>query len=271
MLIPLKDVLRGTGRDIITITFVIISFLLLSFSGDRLPQSVKSFSNTFLYSFQKTVHNFLNFWDELRLENQKIKSLKEKAKRLRELEDENDILSAENEELRDQIEFEKSRRAIRPFVVLGADPERAVTTLIIDGGYREGILENDFAYVVRDGERVLIGKVIEVDARRSVIWTLPHNGISLSVRHERNAAMAVYEGNYPRSLDGTISFYPTDLRLDVGDRFFSSGLKPSPAGFLVGSVVLLSTRRNPFFQTAVIESPIKYPTLRELFIRKGSR
>jgi len=271
MLTPLKDVLRGTGRDIITIIFVIISLLLLSFAGERLPQSVKGFTNSFLYSFQKTVHNFLNFWDELRLENEKIMSLKEKAKRLRELEDRNAVLEAENEELRDQIEYDKSRKAPRPFVVLGADPERAVTTLIIDGGYREGILENDFAYVFVNGERVLVGKVIEVEARRSVIWTLPHNGISLSVRHEKNHAMAAYKGNYPKSLDGTLSYFPTDMRLEVGDRFFSSGLKHSPAGYLVGSVVLLSTLRNPFFQTAVIESPVKYPTLRKVFVRKGSR
>ncbi len=159
-------------------------------------------------------------------------------------------LTHENALLREQLNFfEKNRYPHMGAQVIGRTIDPLGTTLIIDRGSADGLIQGNPA-IVHNG--ILIGKIIEVTSHNAVIRLINDNTSKIGATILNNErSIGLVEGGY--GLGVRMNFIPQNEIVTPGDTIITSGLSEGiPRGLLIGTVELVEKQPHEPFQQAVI-------------------
>jgi rod shape-determining protein MreC len=258
------------GIKIFAALLIILMIIFLNLGGIFSP--VRQFILLAIGPFQKTFYlisqgisrktSFIFSISELRGENENM--LKENNSLAREVAELKDI-RRENETLREQLNLapRKDFETEAAFVI-GQDPEKLGSWLLIDKGSNNGIKEG-MPVIVSDG--VLVGKVSEAYFSSAKVILLSDPSMVVNVTDLETGARGVAKGNY--GLGITMDLVEQAEKMNKGDTIITSGLGGSiPRGFFIGKVQEIKLSEDKLFQQASINPRVKYSRLDVVFAVK---
>lgn len=225
------------------------------------------FQKTFYITGQK-MHDFFGLVfsiGEYRRENEKL--VRENNQLLAQVADLRDQ-KTENEELRRQLELSpRGLYNLESSLVIGQDPRRSGSWIIIDKGKSSGI-EEGMAVVVFNG--ILVGKISEVYSNSSKVLLLSDAESAINVSDNETSAKGILSGEY--GLGIMIEMVEQTDVLNPGDDIVTSGLGGAmPKGLLVGKIDQISTSPDKLFQQAIVRPTVKYSDLNVVFVIKEEK
>lgn len=172
-------------------------------------------------------------------------------------------IAQENEILRKELELlPRDRFQMKAAEVIGRDAAGLGNWLTINQGSFQGI-ERGMAVVVSGG--VLVGRVIEVfpESARVMLVSNPESLVS-GVTIE-GSAQGIVKGEY--GLGIVFDMVLQDATLQSGDRLVTSGLGGEfPKDLVIGTLQDAHPSADHLYQRASVVSPVKFDTLRYLFV-----
>lgn len=173
-------------------------------------------------------------------------------------------LLAENERLRDALEFQ--RESPRPGVtvhVIAKDTSSASSTFTVNKGSLQG-LDRDLPVITSDG---IVGRINAVLPETSKIQLITDPGSVIAVRVQRNREEGLLEGKLDRCALKYVSYY---MDVQKGDVLISSGLDGIyPKGLPVAVVTSVRKRESSSFQTVFADPVVSFSRIEEaLVLRK---
>ncbi|MDD2807752.1 MAG: rod shape-determining protein MreC [Patescibacteria group bacterium] len=142
--------------------------------------------------------------------------------------------------------------------IIGRNPEPNLQSIIIDKGSNDGI-KPDLPLITADG--VMVGKILKVKGNSSeaILVNDSRSRIAAVVQNEAGSKGAVI-GEHGLSLK--MELIPQNDKVSEGDVAITSGIEPNiPRGLVIGTVSRVITEANGFFQTALLQSPVKINNL----------
>ena len=247
--------------------------LLLIFSNPKgFFDPVRGFFLTVAYPFQKTsyllshavseIFDFLGSIGELKSENDKLikenNSLSSKIALLSDAE-------RENKSLREQLGLApKGKFDLEASFVIGQDPQRLDSWIMIDKGASDGIVQ-EMPVIAFEG--ILIGKISEVMPNSSKVSLLSDSKSVVNVVDIETGAKGVLRGEY--GLGFIMDMVSQQESLNPGDTVVTSGLGSNlPRGLLVGKIQEVRTTSDKLFQQAAVIPRIRYSKLDLVFVIK---
>lgn len=203
--------------------------------------------------------SFLHEIGTLRTENARLAAevarLRQENARLR-------PAAQENARLRGLLAF-KRQQPFRTVAarVIGRDPSRWFSTLLVDRGAAEGVARND-PVVTSDG---LVGHVIETAGSWARVLLLldPRSAVGVLVERSREAGVAEGQGQPALHL----KYLSRDADIQPGDQVVTSGLgQIYPRGLPVGTVVGVGRTAGALFQDATLQPAADLNHLEDLLI-----
>ncbi|HET7483624.1 MAG TPA: rod shape-determining protein MreC [Actinomycetota bacterium] len=260
----------GRGR-VLLLVFLVLCVVIITLdyrSGDTGPlERAKDISTAIVSPIQRgltvvfrPVGDFFSSIGDLshlRSENARLEGdLAEAESKL----DEADAILSENEELKAQLELEKSWPTMDQVhaSVIATIPNNYRWAVRIDKGANDGI-EPDMAVIAPDG---LVGKIIRTSDSSSIVLLLIDPNAAAHARVKERGYVGVIRGNgadEPLSMD-EIS---TDARVNVGDEIVTSGydLGIFPASIPIGHVVSASGAGAEYQQDIEVEPWVDFSSL----------
>lgn len=174
----------------------------------------------------------------------------------------------ENESLRRQLELlpRDSFRLIASDVV-GQDAMNLGSWMLIDKGSDDGV-RTGMAVIVDQG--VLVGKVGEVLAHSARVVLLTSPDSVINSQDVQSGAKGVVRGRHGLGL--LLDMVVQTETLKTGDDVATSGLGGDiPQGFLVGKIQEVHPSGDRLFQQATLASPVKFTSLRTVFVVQGEK
>lgn len=168
---------------------------------------------------------------------------------------------AELERLYDLVRFDNQwDYPIVTARVIGKNPGRFVTTLVLDRGTNDGVHVNMPVFTV-DG---LVGKTIKVSDHHSQVQLLTDPNLKMSVLEKRTRVVGFLETSNGKNLFAMI---PTYAEVQKGDTLISSGLGGIfPKGIGVGVVSSIQQGDVDVMQQITIAPFLNFSRIEELFI-----
>lgn len=176
-------------------------------------------------------------------------------------------VSQENEILRRELELlPRKEFQLKAAEVIGRDVTGLGNWLTIDQGSFQGV-NRGMAVVV--GESVLVGRVTEVSPQSSKVMLLSHPESLVSGVATESGAQGIVKGEHGLGiLFDMVS--QTDV-LTTSDTLVTSGLGGElPKGLLIGTLQEVRLSADHLFQQASVISPVKFGSLRYVFIIQNS-
>lgn len=260
------------GVKVAITLLVILIIIFLNLGGIFSP--VKKVLFLAISPFQKTFYlisrgiskrtDFIFSISELRKENESL--LKENNSLAREVAELRDIRK-ENETLREQISLVPRKEFdTEAAFVIGQDPERLGSWLLIDKGSGSGINEG-MPVIVSDG--ILVGKISEVYYSSAKVILLSDPSMVVNVADLETGARGIAKGDY--GLGITMDLVEQTEKINRGDTIITSGLGGSiPRGFFIGKAQEMKLSEDKLFQQASIVPRVKYSKLDVVFVIKGN-
>lgn len=246
--------------------------LLLIFNPKGFFNPIRGIFLRVAYPFQKTFYLlsgeikgevvFLGSISELKNENiALIRENNQLSSEIALLKDE----KKENERLRAQLDLiPKEKFSLEASFVIGQDPQRSESWIMIDKGSSAGI-EEEMPVIVSDG--ILVGKISEVYGNTAKVNLLTNSGSVINAVDMETEAKGIVRGEYGL---GTIFdlVAQTDI-INSGDTIVTSGLGGDfPRGLLIGKVQETRSTQDKLFQQAVVMPRVKYSKLDIVFVIK---
>lgn len=204
-----------------------------------------------------------------------IASLKEDNERLYQ---ENNTLTAqiadlktekeENTNLRAQLNLiPKDEYSLEASFIIGQDPQKLGSWLMIDKGQNYGILPG-MPVIVSD--KMLVGKISEVYNNSAKVSLLTDSASSINAMDLDTSAKGIVNGEY--GLGVIMSMVAQTDVINEGDSVVTSGLGGNmPKGLFIGTIQDVKSSADKLFQEAVIAPRVKYSELDVVFIIKNSK
>jgi rod shape-determining protein MreC len=180
----------------------------------------------------------------------------------------------ENERLRELIGFfvsfsDEERFEMLPARVVGMPGGRIIERIELDKGRDAGV-RSGMPVIVPEG---LIGKIVEVEARRSTVEPLASASSAVSVVIERSRVRGVLRPRYGPISDFVswgVDYVPARSDVRLGDRIITSGLGGIyPPGISVGTVI--SIEEDPLTMSVGVRLAVDYATVERVFVLTGTR
>ncbi|MBQ6692245.1 MAG: rod shape-determining protein MreC [Clostridia bacterium] len=199
-----------------------------------------------------------------------VTELKQRVALLEQQNQEMNELREENERLRQLLNYAQNNQKYSYITgrVISRDPGYFFDVFTINAGYNDGVEIND-AVVTEDG---LVGRVTETGGGWSRVVALIDPSSSVSGTVERTRDMGVVSGtSLGKGTDASceMSFIPLEAELVAGDRVITNGLGGVyPAGFLIGTVVEVSSTSDTTGKTVLIKPAVDFTKIEEVLIVK---
>ncbi len=182
-----------------------------------------------------------------------------------------DELAAENERLRQLLNFRSSRSQYDLAVgaVIARDYGTWSNTMLIDIGENNGIAKN-MAVITPAGVVGFISDVYPQSARVQLL-TDPRTSIGAIVQRPESRVASVVRGN--GNVPSEPQFVNIAKEADVleGDTLVTSGFGSIyPKGLFIGTVVSIHANDNDFVKYAVIRPSVNFSKLEEVFVIRHS-
>jgi rod shape-determining protein MreC len=249
--------------------------LLIFLNPRKIFSPFRNFLLTIAYPFEKIIYlasqktgntiEFLGSISRLRSENEKL--LKE-----------NQFLTSqraalnqekkENDSLREQLGLlPRKKFELEAGSVIGQDPQKLGSWIIIDKGQSSGIAEG-MPVIVSEG--IIVGKVSETYLNSAKINFLTDSASSINAMDTDTNSKGIIKGEFGLGIMMDM-VAQTDI-LNVGDDIATSGLGGGiPRGLLIGKIQEIRMTQDKLFQQAVIIPSAKYAKLDTVFVIKNNK
>lgn len=271
----MRDFFTGKKIKIIAaVCLVLVGSMIYSVSRGGEASYLESFFGALTVPFQKanaaivnTVSDFfvkLGDYDRLKEENDMLRS---EVRRLQTLQSQNDMLSQENDFLKDSLGLvdRLTEISLTKSKVIGRDPSGWFDVISIDRGSIDGISVRD--PVISNGS--LIGFVSEVYLTYSKVTTILDVSFECGALETRTGEVAVVEGDYNLRESGKckMSYLPRETGITAGDMIVTSGLGGSfPKNIIIGTVEEILTESHGASSYAVIVPYADISELRNVYV-----
>lgn len=172
-------------------------------------------------------------------------------------------VEAENERLRELLEFQDLTPAkYKAAKVFGRDPSKWFSSVSISLGSEDGV-QPDAAVVSQAG---LVGRVLSLGDNVSTVLlvTDPASGVGAAVQRSRDLGV-VLGGGSPDTL--TARFFSKDADVRVGDLIITSGMGSKfPGGILIGEVISVRVPQPGLVKEAVVRPAADLEHLEEVMV-----
>lgn len=265
-------------KNKLTVTIVVLSvtFLgLIIFSANRGSKSLDGSAGSALNPIQRVAYNinrgvkdfvdfFLNF-SEVKSQNKELASENNKLKnKLAEYSD----LEAENERLKQILDF-KGQRDNYNYVatnIIGVSGAGILDGYIVDKGTDQGV-QKGMVVISAEG---LVGQVSSVGSNWSIIQCIINENIAVSVMGEASrdntGILKGYRGHKDENLT-IVDNLPMDSNIKEGEVILTSGLgKVYPKEIRVGEVLSVEEDKVKVMKRAVVKPYVDFNKLEELVI-----
>lgn len=263
---------------VLVLIFLFVTWLIFYTSQDEMNQTWLEFVvKIILYPFQKIIDYisdfFSNTWKTmtglsvLNRENHQLRlevlELQMELTQLRQL-------RAENERLREALEFEKtSAFSLEPAVVIARNPSHWTDTVIINKGSKSGLAKN-MPVITKDG---VVGRLLNVEPYSSEVILLsdPRDGNSMSGVIGRTRGLVYIYGGGRK---GYCLVRPSDLdvKFKIGDKILTSESSLYfPKDLVIGEIQEIIDHGDGFEQEAVMKPVVKFSHLEILYVIKNTR
>ncbi|HPN96910.1 MAG TPA: rod shape-determining protein MreC [Candidatus Moranbacteria bacterium] len=174
----------------------------------------------------------------------------------------------ENEKLREQLGLiPKEKYALESSLVIGQDPQKLGSWIMIDKGSFQGIAA-DMPVIVSDG--ILIGKIEEVYLHSAKVALLTASSSSINALDVETSAKGIIRGEY--GLGIILDMVAQNDALNKGDTVVTSGLGSNvPKGLYIGAVEEIKSSPDRLFQQALVIPRVKYSKLDMVFVIKNTK
>lgn len=175
-------------------------------------------------------------------------------------------LSAENERLRDLLEFKKiHEQEVVAAQIIGRDPIEWFKLFVINRGSEHGIYQNAPVIAVQGDRSALIGRILHASKQTSKVLLLTDSLSSVAVTCRRSRSDGAIEGDNTAQLQFNYIIPESDIV--VGDTIVSAGVGGIfPPGLLIGHVKSITSEPERYFRQALVATAIEYNKLREVLV-----
>lgn len=256
---PLRQLVSRYRRGLILVVFLATSSLMILFEGtpgvarpQEIGLSVLGFFQGLISGFVHTtgqVAGSLVDLTDLQAKHEKLSALVKKYEG-----NERTLvqLREENRRLREQLSFHQSLPYFNvPVEVVGKDPSKVYSTLIVNKGYLDGIRKNMPVVATQGGVMGLVGKVSEVGLTSAVIQPILDANLFTAARIEnsRHEGLVTGKGNNEESLTMAYVKKAAQSEIHKGDLVVTAGVDSLyPADLLIGRVTSIATKE---YQTSL--------------------
>jgi len=218
----------------------------------------------YLFRASTRVDREVERWREVRLLWAEREALSEKASQVDELRHRLAELGAENQRLRDLLEFARTLPAeYIPASVTGRNPDNWFQTVTINRGRVHGVSPNDVV-VVSQG---LVGRVSTVSDRSAMVMLIldPESGVAAMVQRTRDTGVALGMAGDRRYLHLRMFF--REAAVEPGDVITTSGLSYLfPKGLLMGVVDSVGLDHGGLVRIARVRPAVDFGRLEEVLV-----
>ncbi|HBD96437.1 MAG: hypothetical protein A2015_06655 [Spirochaetes bacterium GWF1_31_7] len=266
----IKGLIYRSRRGLLTLFFVIISFILIIFSDTRGLISFSKIGLSIIYPFQFMINSLGDKFNDMVNAVSQIKQIEDEVKGLRDELDlyrkmmvDFNVIIKENSDLRNTLDLKDNLdyKTVAAQIV-GRDPNNFFDYLIIDKGSNAGIIENMPVISYKKGRKALIGRVSLVTPFSSKVITLNNPEMNVGVVVGNENTHCVVQGDNS-SLDyAKLLYLPKDydfpgskssLVYTSGDSIFY------PKGIEIGVMTeVLPSKKYEIYNEAVIKLTENY-------------
>ncbi len=250
---PLRQLAERYRRGLLLAFFLIISSLLILFNGTPGVAKPQEIGLSIFGFFQGIVSGSIHATGKFGSSIADLSDLQKRYEKSVELVKKYEgnertlvQLREENRRLREQLSFHQSLPYFNvPVEIVGKDPSRVYSTLIVNKGYLDGIRKNMPVVATQADVMGLVGKVSEVGLTTSVIQPILDANLFISARIEstRNEGLVTGKGNNEEIL--SLAYVKKSAQNDVhiGDLVVTAGTDSLyPADILIGRVKTVTSK-----------------------------
>ena len=174
-----------------------------------------------------------------------------------------EMLRAENIALRESMEIEiKKEFSLKWAQVIGKDILEDY--IVIDKGADHGVFKDQ---IVITSQKALVGRVVDIYNKRSIIQLLSHPESSIDVKIVDRDISGVLKGK--GDFDLVLDFLPKDKEIFVDDIVVTTALSGIyPKDLLIGTIKSIEALNLEFFQKAELELAYQIGITNNIFLIK---
>ncbi len=243
--------------NITFILFVIISIVSMFFTTSSFVLTPKIIIGAIAYPFIKAYNfvfeNIINIFTSVRelkqLRDENLR-LKNELNQLKDIQFKAELLETENKELKRLLEFQQKAE----YKVIGAeivmkDPSNLYSTIILNKGKIHGVKKGDPVYTIVNGEKLLVGKIIETNFLYSKVMTIFDSRCRVSVKELYTNYSGIARGDAPESQYLEVEYFPNEAEIFYEDLFITAGYGGVfPDGLLVGKAIDIQKQNFSLYQ-----------------------
>ena len=257
------------------IIFIVISVISMFFTTSSFILTPKIIFGAISYPFVKAytfvVQNTLTFFSslkELNLLKQENVRLNEELKQLKEAKFKLELLERENKELKQMLKLkEEAPYDVLPAQIILKDPTNLYSVITINRGSNDNIKKGLAVYAIQDGEKIIVGKVIEVNFFYSKVMTVFDARSSISVKELYSNYSGIARGDAPTSNLLQVEYFPNEADIFFNDIFITAGFGGIfPPGILVGKVVDVQKQNFSLYQKITLKPMIDFSKIQYVFV-----
>ncbi|MFW6368163.1 MAG: rod shape-determining protein MreC [Spirochaetota bacterium] len=264
-------------RNRTLVTFALLaSFSVLALAGGEASRP-REVGMSVLGGIQRVagglVNAFSNVSDTFKTQSRLREENAELQRRIAELETQQtsrESLEIELSRLREVIgysdEIEYSHMSAR---VIGRDPANVFPTLTINRGRRHGLERNMPVITVQNGDRALVGRLVEVGQGTAKVLPVFHSNAYVAGVHQESRYQGLVAGSGGTGFEVVmrhVSREATDY-IDVGDAIVTSGMRSLyPRNIPIGSVTSVDSEQEDMSLELTIEPEADFGRLEHVYV-----
>lgn len=239
------------------IIFILLSLLSMFFTTSSFILTPKIIFGAIAYPFLKAYNfvfeNVINIFSSVKelkqLKDENIR-LKNEINLLKDIQFKANLLETENKELKKLLDFQNSSeyKTISAEVLL-KDPSNLYSVLTLNKGSKHGVKKGNPVYTIVNGEKLIIGKIIETSFFYSKVMTIFDSRSLISVKESYTNYSGIAKGDAPASQYLEVEYFPNDAEIFFEDLFLTAGYGGVyPPGFIIGKVVDVQKQNFSIYQ-----------------------
>jgi rod shape-determining protein MreC len=256
---------------------ILLSLSLLLFSTRSFVFNIKDFGLSFfsgvrgvIYTVSSTVSRTVLSVSELVTLRSEYNELLKRLSDYEYLERNAAEIRAENNRLREQLDFSQTLRYRHiPVEISGRDPDNVFRAFVINKGKKHGIENNMPVIAFQSGMQALAGKVIQTGQLESLVMPLYDRHCFVSARLSQGRYESIVEGQGSPTLPLLMRSLPKRVLDDVsvGDIVVTSGMGGVyPEGVIIGRVSGIVFHEYETSLELELESALDFSRLEYVFV-----
>jgi len=199
--------------------------------------------------------------EELDKTRQKLQSYEEVAQSLKEI-------KKENEELRKLLGYrERLPYKAIPAEIIAKNPDNFFRVFIVNKGSSSGIKKFMPVVSYSNGEKAVVGKIIEVRWNVSLVQPIIDSMSRIGVLLDQTRYVGLMSGHAPLDQKLRIDYISMNAAFKAGESVLTSGDGGIfPKGLLVGKVESLTENRSAGYKQAIVTPAIDFGNLDQVLI-----